>query len=118
MTIRLTRREFAIAGSAAMLAFPASAQNTPPLMRPIPRSGELLPVVGLGTAYVFDSNDNTTRQKAAAVLQKVLSIKEERAEQRFATKADLVELQRILDAAARYKYAPQTSAVVLLWNGI
>jgi hypothetical protein len=69
MTIRLTRREFAIAGSAAMLAFPAAAQNTPPVMRPIPRSGELLPVVGLGTAYVFDSNDNTTRQKAAAVLQ-------------------------------------------------
>ncbi len=57
-------------------------------------------------------------EKAAAVLQKVLSIKEERAEQRFATKTDLVELQRILDAAARYKYAPQTSAVVLLWNGM
>jgi len=56
-------------------------------------------------------------EKAAAVLQKVLNIKEERAEQRFATKTDLVELQRILDAAARYRYAPQTSAVVLLWNG-
>ena len=73
MTIRLTRRDFALAGSAAMLAFPAAAQNTPPLMRPIPRSGELLPVVGLGTAYVFDSNDNTTRQKAAAVLQALIA---------------------------------------------
>lgn len=57
-------------------------------------------------------------EKAAPVLQKVLGIKEERAEQRFATKTDLVELQRILDAAARYKYVPQTSAVVLLWNGM
>jgi aryl-alcohol dehydrogenase-like predicted oxidoreductase len=28
-----------------------------------------LPAVGLGTAYVFDRNDETTRQKAAAVVQ-------------------------------------------------
>src|SRR6185312_12227128 len=56
-------------------------------------------------------------EKAAAILQKVLSIKEDRAEQRFATRTDLVELQTILDAAARYKYVQQTSAVVLLWNG-
>ena len=73
MTIGLTRREFAIAGSAAMLAFPAAAQNAAPLMRPIPRSGELLPAVGLGTAYVFDSNDNATRQKASAVLQALIA---------------------------------------------
>jgi len=46
MTVRLTRREFAIAGGAAMLALPAAAQNTAPLMRSIPRSGELLPAVG------------------------------------------------------------------------
>lgn len=72
MTIRLTRREFAIAG-AAMLALPAAAQNTAPLMRPIPSSGELLPAVGVGTAYVFDSNDNTTRQKASAVLQALIA---------------------------------------------
>ena len=73
MTIRLTRREFALAGSAAMLAVPAAAQNSAPLMRPIPRSGELLPAVGLGTAYVFDNNDNTTRQKASAVLQALIA---------------------------------------------
>jgi len=73
MTIRLTRREFALAGSAAMLAVPAAAQNAAPLMRPIPRSGELLPAVGLGTAYVFDNNDNTTRQKASAVLQALIA---------------------------------------------
>ena len=73
MAIRLTRREFALAGSAAMLAVPAAAQNAAPLMRPIPRSGELLPAVGLGTAYVFDNNDNTTRQKASAVLQALIA---------------------------------------------
>ena len=73
MSIRLTRREFAIAGGAAMLALPAAAQNAAPLARPIPSSGELLPAVGLGTAYVFDSNDNTTRQKASAVLQALIA---------------------------------------------
>ena len=73
MTVRLTRREFAIAGSAAMLALPAAAQNTAPLMRSIPRSGELLPAVGLGTAYVFDNNGDTTRQKASAVLQALIA---------------------------------------------
>ena len=73
MTVRLTRREFAIAGGAAMLALPAAAQNTAPLMRSIPRSGELLPAVGLGTAYVFDNNGDTTRQKASAVLQALIA---------------------------------------------
>jgi aryl-alcohol dehydrogenase-like predicted oxidoreductase len=73
MTIRLTRREFALAASAAMLARPAAAQNGAPLMRRIPNSGELLPAVGLGTAYVFDSNDNATRQKASAVLQALIA---------------------------------------------
>jgi aryl-alcohol dehydrogenase-like predicted oxidoreductase len=73
MTIRLTRREFAIAGSATMLALPAAAQNAAPLVRQIPSSGELLPTVGLGTAYVFDTNDDSTRQKASAVLQALIA---------------------------------------------
>ena len=73
MTIHLTRREFAIAGSAAMLGLPAAAQDTAPLMRPIPASGELLPAVGLGTAYVFDGNDDVTRQKASGVLQALIA---------------------------------------------
>jgi hypothetical protein len=68
MTIRLTRREFAIAGSAAMLSLPAIAQNSALLTRAIPSSGERLPAVGLGTAYVFNTNDEATRQKASAVL--------------------------------------------------
>src|ERR1700726_1970434 len=73
MTVRLTRREFTIAGGAAMLAPPALAQSSALLARAIPSSGERLPAVGLGTAYVFDTNDDATRQKAAAVLQALIA---------------------------------------------
>jgi len=73
MTISLTRREFAIAGGAAMLALPAAAQDAAPLARAIPSSGERLPAVGLGTAYVFNTNDTVTRQKASAVLQALIA---------------------------------------------
>jgi aryl-alcohol dehydrogenase-like predicted oxidoreductase len=72
MTIRMTRREFAIAAGAAgsaLLTSPALAQNSAPLMRAIPSSGEKLPPVGLGTARVFDTADAATEQKASAVLQ-------------------------------------------------
>ena len=72
MTTVLTRREFAIAGGAAMLALPAQAE-TALLARPIPSSGELLPAVGLGTAQVFDTNDGATRQKASGVLQALVT---------------------------------------------
>jgi aryl-alcohol dehydrogenase-like predicted oxidoreductase len=73
MTIRLTRREFAIATGAAMLGPPAFAQTPALLARAIPSTGERLPAVGLGTAQVFDSNDEGTRQKAAAVLQALIA---------------------------------------------
>ena len=61
MTVPMTRREFAIAGGAVLLAPSAFAQDS--LQRAIPSSGERLPAVGLGTAYVFDANDETTRQR-------------------------------------------------------
>ena len=73
MTIRMTRREFAIATSAAVLAPPALAQSDAPLARAIPSSGERLPAVGLGTAQVFNTNDEATRQKAAAVLRALIA---------------------------------------------
>jgi aryl-alcohol dehydrogenase-like predicted oxidoreductase len=73
MTIRLTRREFAIAGGAAMLSLPAIAQKSALLTRAIPSTGERLPAVGLGTAYVFNTNDEATRQKASAVLQALIA---------------------------------------------
>jgi len=73
MTIRLTRREFAIATGAAMLGLPAFAQTPALLARAIPSTGERLPAVGLGTAQVFNTNDEGTRQKAAAVLQALIA---------------------------------------------
>jgi aryl-alcohol dehydrogenase-like predicted oxidoreductase len=63
---KMTRRQFAALAATAALAWPASAQSL--LTRAIPASGEPLPTVGLGTAQVFDTNDEATRQKAAAVL--------------------------------------------------
>ena len=56
-----------------MLALPAFAQSSALLTRPIPSSGEQLPAVGLGTAQIFDVNDEATRQKAAAVLQALIA---------------------------------------------
>ncbi len=77
MTIRMTRREFASAASgaagAALVAPPAFAQSTALITRAIPTSGERLPVVGLGTAQVFDDADAATRQKATAVLQALIA---------------------------------------------
>jgi aryl-alcohol dehydrogenase-like predicted oxidoreductase len=70
MTITsLTRREFAVLAGAAAFARGAAAQSGTLLSRAIPSSGEALPAVGLGTAYVYDSNDEATRQKAAAVVK-------------------------------------------------
>src|SRR5437763_14871606 len=87
----LTRRQFAILPTAALVAettiapSPALAQSSfaqssaPPITRPviaagrpIPSTGEPLPMVGLGTAAVFDTADAATRQKANAVVQALI----------------------------------------------
>ncbi|HKM88834.1 MAG TPA: aldo/keto reductase [Xanthobacteraceae bacterium] len=73
MTIRMTRREFAIATGAAVLVPPAFAQTNALLTRAIPSSGERLPAVGLGTAQVFNTSDEATRQKAAGVVQALIA---------------------------------------------
>ena len=67
---RITRRDFATLAAAALVARPALADTgEPPLItRAIPSSGERLPVVGLGTASVFDGDDAQTRQAAAHVV--------------------------------------------------
>jgi aryl-alcohol dehydrogenase-like predicted oxidoreductase len=80
----MTRRAFAMlpalgaVAAAAELTPAAFAQTSAPrittpvpalIVRPIPRSGEPLPAVGLGTAEVFDSDDDATRGKAAAVVR-------------------------------------------------
>ena len=65
----LTRRDFVGLASASMLVRPALAQTTELLTRAIPSSGERIPAVGLGTAYVFDSNSEKTRRDAADVVK-------------------------------------------------
>lgn len=71
--MRLTRREFAIGPAALVLAPSAFAQEAATLIaRPIPKTGEQLPAVGLGTAEVFASDDPATRSKAAAVVRALL----------------------------------------------
>jgi aryl-alcohol dehydrogenase-like predicted oxidoreductase len=75
MFARLTRRQFAMIPAAAVtLPSGAFAQTAaPPISRAIPKSGERLPAVGLGTAEVFDDDSPTTQQKAAAVIRALIA---------------------------------------------
>jgi aryl-alcohol dehydrogenase-like predicted oxidoreductase len=73
MAIDITRREFAVLAGSAVLAPPAFAQSDALITRAIPSSGELLPAVGLGTAQVFDTASETTRRKAAEVVQALVA---------------------------------------------
>ena len=68
------RREFCALAAAPWLAATAWAQSgeMPLLTRAIPSSGERLRVVGLGTANVFDSDDEKTRRAAAQVIEALL----------------------------------------------
>jgi aryl-alcohol dehydrogenase-like predicted oxidoreductase len=74
MAIRMiTRRSFAAVAGGLVLSTKGTAQaETPLLTRPIPATGEQIPAVGLGTAYVFDQNNDATRNKADAVVQALL----------------------------------------------
>lgn len=71
MNLHITRREFSTLTAAGLLAPPAWAQSSEAaaITRAIPGSGERLPVVGLGTARVFDRDDESTRRAALGVLQ-------------------------------------------------
>ena len=72
--MQMTRRDFAVMAGAAAVTRPAFAQTGAQLVtRAIPSSGELLPAVGLGTAQVFNTADDATRQKAAAVVQALIA---------------------------------------------
>jgi aryl-alcohol dehydrogenase-like predicted oxidoreductase len=54
-------------GAAAALRFaPVFAAAGPLLTRPIPRTGERLPIVGLGTAIIFDFDSSSDAAKRAA----------------------------------------------------
>jgi aryl-alcohol dehydrogenase-like predicted oxidoreductase len=69
----LTRREFAAFASASLLVQPALAQTESLLTRAIPSSRERVPAVGLGTASIFNTANEATRSKAAAVLQALIA---------------------------------------------
>ncbi|MDH6233889.1 aryl-alcohol dehydrogenase-like predicted oxidoreductase [Mesorhizobium soli] len=73
MSVALTRRQFVVAGALACMVSPAPAQTSTVLTRAIPKTGEQLPAVGLGTSRVFDTNDEETRGKAAAVLHALIA---------------------------------------------
>lgn len=62
MTEALLTRRAALAAGAAFAAGPALAQlpQASIMARPIPSTGERLPVIGVGTALVYDFGDNPT----------------------------------------------------------
>lgn len=71
MTARMSRRDFATLAAALWLTPPASAQESPSplIMRAIPGTGERIPAVGLGTADVFDSDNEPIRRAATQVIR-------------------------------------------------
>lgn len=74
MPLQITRRDFAMLAGAVLVSPKAVAQTGAPLItRAIPSSGERIPVVGLGTASVFDTNNEPTRGKASAVVQALIA---------------------------------------------
>ena len=61
------------AGAALTLPFGAAhAAGGPLLSRPIPRSGELLPVIGLGTAIVFDIDEGAAARAERSTVVRLL----------------------------------------------
>jgi aryl-alcohol dehydrogenase-like predicted oxidoreductase len=74
MISQITRRHFAALAGGLLVSAKAIAQTETPLAtKAIPGSGEHIPVVGLGTADVFDSDNETTRSKAEAVVQALVN---------------------------------------------
>ncbi len=74
MPVRITRRDLAALAGAALVSSRVAAQTDAALItRAIPGGGERIPAVGLGTAAVFNTNDETTRDKASAVIQALIN---------------------------------------------
>lgn len=71
-----TRRDVLALAAGAAAALPlglARAAGNPVLTRPIPRTGERLPAVGLGTAIIFDIGEDAARRaERRAVIQTML----------------------------------------------
>ena len=77
LPLAMTRREALLlavaAAGAAAVPSAAPAQPASLLARPIPRSGELLPVVGLGTAVNFDVAEDAAKRAALAGVLRALA---------------------------------------------
>src|SRR5215475_3272290 len=71
---QITRRDLAMLATIALTARTALAQSNeaPLIVRAIPRTGERIPAVGLGTAYGFDRDDDQTRRAATLVVRPLL----------------------------------------------
>jgi aryl-alcohol dehydrogenase-like predicted oxidoreductase len=73
--IHMNRRGFTAFAAASLLVRPSFAQSSAgaPITRAIPGTGERMPVVGLGTASVFNNNDEPTRGAAADVIRALIA---------------------------------------------
>jgi hypothetical protein len=71
----ITRRTLLLSAAAmATSPPPGAAEDGKPLVKPIPSSGEALPVVGLGTWITFNvGNDAVARDACAHVIQAFLA---------------------------------------------
>lgn len=72
--MRIARRRFVTSLAAALVASRVSAQARAAdvMMRAIPHSGERIPCVGLGTAWVYDRDADSTRKAAGEVLRALI----------------------------------------------
>jgi aryl-alcohol dehydrogenase-like predicted oxidoreductase len=67
--IRFTRRNFTALAVSTFVRPTLAAADPSLIARAIPKTGERLPAVGLGTASVFESNDEPTQRAAAAIVR-------------------------------------------------
>jgi aryl-alcohol dehydrogenase-like predicted oxidoreductase len=67
--IRFTRRNFTALAVSTFVRPTLAAADPSLIARAIPKTGERLPAVGLGTASVFESNDEPTQRAATAIVR-------------------------------------------------
>jgi len=74
--INTTRRAFGILAAAAFASRSSLGQNENAslIMRSIPKTGERIPAVGLGTAYVYDNNNDQTQRAADQVIATLIKL--------------------------------------------
>ncbi|HEY3584665.1 MAG TPA: aldo/keto reductase, partial [Casimicrobiaceae bacterium] len=72
--MRTARRRFVMGLAASLVAARVPGQTLPEgiMTRAIPHSGERIPCVGLGTAWVYDRDADATRKAAGEVLRALI----------------------------------------------